>query len=110
MVKGWTMLGEGTWRHDSYGIGQNRLNIYELDFDEPRNRGRHVSEMPSNARAKDGYGVFYTNNEEVMKETKVVDTAETLKDAKRKATKIRKNNFDTEPEGKSPVDKFEGGV
>lgn len=109
MIKGWTKMAEGSWRHDGYKTAHNKLNIYEKKNKEIPEKGsieevlgEHIADMEKGRRAEDGYVVVYTDNEDVLNGTgvisKILDRAGNKDAAKKKATEIMRNNPASPPE------------
>jgi hypothetical protein len=93
MVKGWTKMAEGSWRHDAVGYGSNKLNIYGQT---KRSRGemkeKHVADARKGERF-DRYLLVYTDNDGGTGTTRI-STHSSKGKAKKKATKIRENYKD----------------
>jgi len=100
MVKGWTKMDEGSWRHDKLDT-YNKLNIYVLenpDANYVRDReGKHISDMRKNERSPHGYIIIYSDNGMMGKGLMELDRASSKKKAKKKATTIMQANYDSMP-------------
>ena len=98
MVKGWTKMMEGSWRHDASKYGQNKLNIYG---NISKNDQVHIADARKGQRFE-SYSLKYYFNDGSGNRPRTIAVTTTKQEAKEEAAEFMRR-FKTSTPGKTAL-------